>query len=204
MCLWWLIQSMKHQPIIPLSNCDLSGQQQQSIKSCNKCIPSRLHWVSHGPLWLLWHLDQGTCYNTLDLWKKRRKKTRIYQTIMTYVRKDKFCMSTCLWFFELCAPFTISTMLSTSPQASRSECKQDGAEPTTSDPSHQNVTNLLRKNSNHLTWAVSLLQTLSHCNNLTSLSTNSPEHFRCVISKQWENPFPPTWKWPWTSNFSLG
>ncbi len=95
-------------------------------------------------------------------------------------------------------------MLLTSSRASRSESKQDGAELTTSDPSHQNVTNLHRKNSNHLTSAVFLLQTLSPCNNLTSLSADSPEHLWCVVSKQWENPFLPTWKWPWISNFSLG
>lgn len=70
----------------------------------------------------------------------------------------------------------VNTMLSRSPPVSRSESKQDSAELTTSDPSHQNVTNLPHKNSNYLTSAVFLLQTLSPCNNLTSMSADAPEH----------------------------
>lgn len=57
----WL-QPTKHQPIIPLLNCDLSGRQQQLITWCHEWIPSRLRWVSQGPLWLLWHLHPASFY----------------------------------------------------------------------------------------------------------------------------------------------
>lgn len=100
--------------------------------------------------------------------------------------------------------FTVNIMLLKSPQAWGSESKQDGAKLTTSEPSHQNVSNLYHKNSNHLTSVVFLLQALLPWNNLTSLSTNSPEYLWCVISEEWEIPFSSTRKWPWISSFSLG
>lgn len=48
--------------------CDLSGQRLITWW----CIwnPSRLCWVSQGPLWLLWHLHQTSLGRTLDLWKR--------------------------------------------------------------------------------------------------------------------------------------
>lgn len=189
--------------------CDLSGQWLITWW----CIwnPSRLCWVSQGPLWLIWHLHQTSLGHTLDLWK-RRWKDKNKHLINTYdiCKKDLILhVNTSLILSSQhitrvqTSPFTVNTMLITSSRTSRSESKQDGAELTTSDPSRQNVTNLHHKNSNHLTSAVFLLQTLSPCNNLTSLSADSPEHLWCVLSKKWENPFPPTWNWPWISNFSL-
>lgn len=78
----------------------------------------------------------------------------------------------------------------TTSRAPRSESKQDGAELTTSDPSHQNVTNLHHKSSNHLTSVVFLLQTLSPSNNVTSLSTASPKTFVVCRLKALGKPLP--------------
>lgn len=163
------------------------------------------------PLWLPWRLHQTSLGRTLDLWKRRGKDKNknlidafdiCKKGLILHVNTSLILSSQHITRVQT-PPFTANTMLFTSSRASRSESKQDGAELTTSDPSRQNVTNLHHKNSNHLTSAVFLLQTLSPCNNLTSLSADSPEHLWCVLSKKWENPFPPTWNWPWISNFSL-
>lgn len=154
------------------------------------------------PAFLFWHF--GSCEGTCE---DKNKNLIIVQDICKkgiILHVNTSLILSLQHIHVQTTPFTVNTKLFTSFRALRSECKQDGAELTTSDPSHQNVTNLDHKNSNHLTSVVFLLQTLSPCNNLTSLSTDSPEHLWCALSKKWENPFPLTWKWQWMSNIFTG